>query len=174
MAETCPCCGYRTLPERGRYDLCPVCWWEDDGARTDAASLDGPNAATLAEGQRLYQRYGTSALHGVKEVRPPNVDEARDPAWAPLSRPDADPVSEFMRDTGQLLEVATEEARDTSPKRTRNREDIGRFLGLRDAYALVVTQADSFGIHRLEVGVDPDLDLERDLLLDPPRGFFAG
>ena len=78
-----------------------------------------------------------------------------------------------MRDTGQLLEVATEEAR-AHARSTRNREDIGRFLGLRDAYALVVTQADSFGIHRLEVGVDPDLDLERDLLLDPPRGFFAG
>lgn len=27
----CSCCGYLTLPERGHYDVCPVCLWEDDG-----------------------------------------------------------------------------------------------------------------------------------------------
>ncbi len=30
----CPCCGLRTLEEMGAYDICPVCWWEDDGADT--------------------------------------------------------------------------------------------------------------------------------------------
>jgi hypothetical protein len=173
MAETCPCCGYRTLPERGAYDLCPVCWWEDDRAETDAESLDGPNGTTLAEGQRLYARYGASALHGVHKVRPPTDDEPRDPAWVPLPRPDADPRSEFLRDTGRLLEVATEAAL-AAARDTRKEEDIGRFLGLREAYALLVAQADAFGIARSDVGVEPDLILERDLLLDPPRGFFAG
>ena len=24
------CCGYRTLDERGAFDICPVCFWEDD------------------------------------------------------------------------------------------------------------------------------------------------
>lgn len=173
MAETCPCCGYRTLPDRGAYDLCPVCWWEDDAAQIDAESLDGPNGTTLAEGQRLYQRYGASALHGVHEVRPPASNEPRDPAWVPLPRPDADPRSEFLRDTGRLLEVATHEALDKA-RGTRKKEDIGRFLGLREAYALLVTQADAFGIPRLDVGVERDVTLERDLLLEPPRGFFAG
>ncbi|EJB9782664.1 hypothetical protein MXI60_003206, partial [Salmonella enterica subsp. enterica serovar Meleagridis] len=27
----CPCCSYLTLPERGQYDVCPICQWEDDG-----------------------------------------------------------------------------------------------------------------------------------------------
>ncbi len=173
MAETCPCCGYRTLPDRGAYDLCPVCWWEDDGAETDAESLNGPNGTTLAEGQRLYQRYGTSALHGVHKVRPPSPSEPRDPAWVPRPRPDADARLEFLRDTGLLLGVAAEEAL-AKARRTRKKADIGRFLGLREAYALLVTQADAFGISRVDVGVEPDLILERDLLLDPPRGFFAG
>lgn len=31
----CPCCGYLTLPERGQYDICPVCLWEDDGRSED-------------------------------------------------------------------------------------------------------------------------------------------
>lgn len=27
----CPCCNYRTLPERGSYFICFLCNWEDDG-----------------------------------------------------------------------------------------------------------------------------------------------
>jgi hypothetical protein len=26
----CPCCGYHTLKAKGKYDICPVCFWEDD------------------------------------------------------------------------------------------------------------------------------------------------
>ena len=26
----CLCCGYRTLDERGAFDICQVCFWEDD------------------------------------------------------------------------------------------------------------------------------------------------
>lgn len=35
--EKCPCCGYQTLPERGAYDICAVCQWEDDGRSEDRA-----------------------------------------------------------------------------------------------------------------------------------------
>jgi len=34
---TCPGCGYPTLSERGEYDICAVCNWEDD-------NQDDPNA----------------------------------------------------------------------------------------------------------------------------------
>jgi hypothetical protein len=27
----CPCCGYPTLGTRGGYEICRICWWEDDG-----------------------------------------------------------------------------------------------------------------------------------------------
>lgn len=41
----CPCCRYPTLGERGVYEICPICWWEDDGQ--DDADADvvrgGPN-----------------------------------------------------------------------------------------------------------------------------------
>nr|WTB36094.1 CPCC family cysteine-rich protein [Streptomyces sp. NBC_00830] len=26
-----PCCRYVTLEQRGMYEICPVCFWEDDG-----------------------------------------------------------------------------------------------------------------------------------------------
>ena len=31
----CPCCDYFTLEARGRYTVCPVCFWEDDGSDLD-------------------------------------------------------------------------------------------------------------------------------------------
>lgn len=27
----CPCCGFLTLGERSNFEICPVCFWEDDG-----------------------------------------------------------------------------------------------------------------------------------------------
>ncbi|MCQ2468836.1 MAG: hypothetical protein MJ100_03405 [Ruminococcus sp.] len=26
----CLCCGYRTVDVRGEFDICPICFWEDD------------------------------------------------------------------------------------------------------------------------------------------------
>lgn len=42
---SCPCCGELTLPERGGYDICPVCTWEDDGQDEHDADIvrGGPN-----------------------------------------------------------------------------------------------------------------------------------
>jgi rubredoxin len=33
----CSCCGYLTLDEQppGTFDICPVCWWEDDPVQFD-------------------------------------------------------------------------------------------------------------------------------------------
>lgn len=43
--EACPCCGLRTIGQRSEYEICPVCWWEDDGQdNADAHNgLGGPN-----------------------------------------------------------------------------------------------------------------------------------
>jgi hypothetical protein len=27
----CPCCGYPTIDEKASYDICILCYWEDDG-----------------------------------------------------------------------------------------------------------------------------------------------
>ncbi|MFF4227749.1 CPCC family cysteine-rich protein [Streptomyces sp. NPDC001820] len=41
----CPCCGFVTLGERGNYEICSVCFWEDDGQDDDDADRvrGGPN-----------------------------------------------------------------------------------------------------------------------------------
>jgi len=173
---TCPCCGHRTLTEGpGDYDLCPVCSWEDDGMHADdAASMNGPNGVTLAEGQRRYRRYGTSALHAIGKVRPPTPDEPRDPDWQPVPRPTGeDETQHFLQDLGQLLMHLTEQAA-LAARSSRSEVDIGRLQGLRESLGVLIRQADAFGIPRADVGLDPQLDLDSDLLLDPPPGRFAG
>src|SRR4051794_25029726 len=59
----CPCCGNRTLPERGGFEICPVCYWEDDGQDDhDADKIrGGPNGAlSLAVARTNYRIYQAS------------------------------------------------------------------------------------------------------------------
>ena len=53
----CPCCGSRTLHERGCWDICLVCFWEDDGI-TDVDVISGPNHMSLAEARRNFATIG--------------------------------------------------------------------------------------------------------------------
>ncbi len=72
----CPCCGYETLPERNAYEICPVCYWEDDPVqRRDISYSGGANAISLVEGQQNYQRYGASKEHLLVYVRKPHPHE---------------------------------------------------------------------------------------------------
>ena len=77
----CPSCGYKTLPGRGGYDLCPVCWWEDDGGKPWEYS--GPNGRTLVEAQQGYLAARRPYRLRPGKVRSPKRHEARDPDWRP-------------------------------------------------------------------------------------------
>ncbi len=50
----CPCCGYPTLEERGSYEICLICNWEDDDQDDDDADqiLGGPNGNISLETAR--------------------------------------------------------------------------------------------------------------------------
>ena len=39
----CPCCGYRTLSEQppGTFEICPVCYWEDDNVQFNDPTFRG-------------------------------------------------------------------------------------------------------------------------------------
>ena len=68
--EQCPCCDYISLPERGNYLICPICFWEDDGQ--DVGELDlssGPNhGITLREGRHNFREFGSCELAMKKHV----------------------------------------------------------------------------------------------------------
>lgn len=56
----CPCCGWRTIGQRGNYEICKVCWWEDDGQDNENADeiYSGPNAGiSLTQGRYNFLKY---------------------------------------------------------------------------------------------------------------------
>lgn len=114
---TCPSCGFPTLTERGGYDICVICDWEDDGQDDAHADeiLGGPNAISLTEsrlqiGREL--RSMTDSLHGdiIKEpahfFRILNGHEERMKTVEDKIKPDAegnDPAWENWRQTRALI-----------------------------------------------------------------------
>jgi hypothetical protein len=70
MNEPCPCCGYLTLCARSQYDICPGCFWEDDGdGAPDDFSM--PNAMTFSEGRLNFRRFGACDPMMINQVRKP-------------------------------------------------------------------------------------------------------
>ncbi len=58
---SCPCCGFQTLDSHGDYDICKVCWWEDDGQDNNNAYklMGGPNhGMTLIQSRINFLKYG--------------------------------------------------------------------------------------------------------------------
>jgi hypothetical protein len=74
----CPCCGYRTLTERGGYDICRVCFWEDDGQddHDDDLIRGGPNyGLSLTQARLNFSSIGACEERFPKNVRKPNESE---------------------------------------------------------------------------------------------------
>jgi hypothetical protein len=74
----CPCCLHYTLGGIACYDICPVCFWEDDG--TTGEHGFSPNGCSLTEGQENFKAIGASKEHDLPYVRPvePNETEHAD------------------------------------------------------------------------------------------------
>jgi hypothetical protein len=78
FARQCPCCGYLTLARRGAFEICEVCFWQDDGQDDmDADAVrGGPNALlSLVEARNNYQAFGACAENMLANVRPPRTQE---------------------------------------------------------------------------------------------------
>jgi len=78
MNVACPCCRCVTLSSRAEYEICPVCFWEDDGQ--DDADADavrgGPNSAlSLTEARANFRAFGAVERRHLHRVRPPTEEE---------------------------------------------------------------------------------------------------
>ncbi len=94
----CLCCGYKTLSARGDYDICPVCFWEDElFMDTNALESDAPEIVllydklafenilqvrsgankglTLLEARENYKQFSACDRDMIRNVRPPNDNE---------------------------------------------------------------------------------------------------
>jgi hypothetical protein len=70
----CPCCGYKTLDAPGALQLCPVCWWEDDGQEDNDASevrLTVNGQLSLNEARAHFAQFGASHPRFLPYVRKP-------------------------------------------------------------------------------------------------------
>ena len=74
----CPCCGYLTLPRKpsGTYDLCPVCFWEDDGVQFENPFYEGgANSISLNEARQNFLKFGAYREKAISFVRKPLPEE---------------------------------------------------------------------------------------------------
>ncbi|HCE4695085.1 TPA: hypothetical protein NGU23_004712 [Vibrio parahaemolyticus] len=79
MKYTCPCCGYNTFdaPAKGTYDICELCYWEDDLVQNEAPDYEGgANGICLREAQREFLKEAVDTTGYFK-----------DPSWKLLDPP---------------------------------------------------------------------------------------
>jgi len=76
----CLCCRYPTLsePPSGTYEICPVCFWEDDPVQADDPTYrGGANEESLDEARTSFAAIGVSDPRSIGSVRPPTPEEIR-------------------------------------------------------------------------------------------------
>ena len=74
----CPCSGCRTLDERGGFEICPVCFWEDDGQDdSDADTIrGGPNGSlSLTQARQNFREFGACDRKASQHIRKPRSNE---------------------------------------------------------------------------------------------------
>lgn len=80
---TCPCCGYMTLGDwPGSYEICHVCFWEDDAVQLLDPWYDGgANVPCLIDAQAAFTSCGAMEKRFVKNVKGVHPGDVLDPQW---------------------------------------------------------------------------------------------
>ncbi|MGH6617695.1 CPCC family cysteine-rich protein [Sphingomonas sp.] len=79
----CPCCRHRTLAQPAAYEICAVCFWEDDGqSQANADEVwGGPNGAlsllSLTAARANCLRFGACDERFLAHVRSSLPDERK-------------------------------------------------------------------------------------------------
>lgn len=72
----CPCCGFLSLGEKGGWEVCPVCFWEDDLYQSENPSYaGGANEMSLDQARESFLLVGAVSRGYLKHVRAPRPDE---------------------------------------------------------------------------------------------------
>ena len=74
----CPCCGYLTLSEGGHwtFEICPICFWEDDKVQFEDPSYSGgANKVSLEQARKNFAEFGAKERRFIGEVRKPHESE---------------------------------------------------------------------------------------------------
>jgi hypothetical protein len=80
----CPCCGYDTFEEEpsGTYDICPICFWEDDPIQLKDPDYEGgANQVSLRQAQINFDNFGACVEGLIRNVIKPDKSYKRNPQW---------------------------------------------------------------------------------------------
>ena len=79
----CPCCGYIVFSELpGSYEICPICYWEDDDVQLRQPNMGGgANKVSLVEAQKNFVAFGANIAEHIKYVHKPTKGDERDETW---------------------------------------------------------------------------------------------
>jgi hypothetical protein len=105
---TCPCCGYPTIAERGTFEICSLCAWEDDGqddpAHRPAASppVDPDTVAGGANHDYSLTEARRNFAANLTAYRPADIDFERERTGTPIKR---EIVNAYERAVNGLTDV---------------------------------------------------------------------
>lgn len=77
MLYACPCCGYATIGEPAEFEICEICFWEDDGQDDPDSEqcLGGPNQTSLDEARFNFLVFGAASKKEQCYCRAPNESD---------------------------------------------------------------------------------------------------
>jgi hypothetical protein len=86
----CACCGYLTLSDRpGSYEICHVCFWEDDDVQLlDPWYEGGANKTSLKQAQENFCKFGVSDQRFKENIEGVLAEDVRDASWRPVTESD--------------------------------------------------------------------------------------
>lgn len=74
----CACCGFLTMSESqsGTFEICPVCFWEDDNVQFNNIDFTGgANEESLRKARQNFKKFKASSSKFLKNIRAPLPNE---------------------------------------------------------------------------------------------------
>lgn len=88
MRFPCPCCGYLQFGEPpGSYEICAICFWEDDAVQLRWPDwAGGANKPSLEDAQVEYAENGAIEPRLKRHVKLAGEGDIRDQGWRRIDR----------------------------------------------------------------------------------------
>jgi hypothetical protein len=106
----CVCCGYLAIDRPAQYDICPICFWEDDDIQLTFVLSGGANHVSLIDAQKNFMSFGACESRVRNLVRQPSFEETKDPGWRPI-----DPGKDLQTTRDEDGKITTKLKDDVSP-----------------------------------------------------------
>ncbi|MBN9390814.1 MAG: hydrolase [Chloroflexi bacterium] len=94
----------------GSYQICKICFWEDDAVQLLYLRRNGANPLSLIQAQENFVLFGASEERMLKHTRAPLPGDKRDSTWRPV-----DPARDRLESSGlhkTYMQILSENVRE--------------------------------------------------------------